>query len=193
MFENVREDLRRSQIGNQGGTVGLMPLLRELFNPGTQAVLVYRLGRWCNGCIAPLRVPLRIMHFVLQYFVAWRVGIYIPVRAEVGPGIVIHNWGGGIVLPCAPIGRNLTIVGGGVVMDYRTRAIGDDVWIGPGTKVIGKIRIGNRVRTGPNSVLQADVPDDMIAYGNPARVIRRMNLGTTPPKPPLTAPVVSRH
>jgi len=71
----------------------------------------------------------------------------------------------------ARIGRGFTIIGGGVQMDYMVPEIGDDVWIAPGTKVIGKVRIGNRVRTGPNSVVQTDVPDDCVVFGNPGRVI----------------------
>jgi len=172
MFENVRRDLRRAVLMNQDP--GRTALLRELFNPGTQAILLYRFGRWADRQVAPLRFALRLLHFPLTYCFAWRAGIYIPIGAEIGPGVVIHTWGGGVFLPCARIGRDLTIIGGGVLMDYDTREIGDEVKIGPGTKVVGKIRIGNRVRTGPNAVIQFDVPDDMIAFGNPARLIRRV-------------------
>jgi len=172
MFENVRRDLRRAVLMNQD--TGRTALLREFFNPGTQAILLYRFGRWADQQIAPLRFMLRLIHFPLTYFFAWRVGIYIPVRADIGPGMVIHTWGGGVFLPCARIGRDFTIVGGGILMDYDTREIGDDVKIGAGTKVVGKIRIGNRVRTGPNAVIQSDVPDDILAFGNPARFIRRV-------------------
>lgn len=171
MFENVRRDLGRSVLANQDS--GRTALLRELFNPGTQAILLYRLGRWADQQIPPLRFILRLLHFPLTYCFAWRAGIYIPIRAEIGPGMLIHTWGGGVFLPCARIGRDLTIIGGGVLMDYDTREIGDEVWIGAGTKVVGKVRIGNRVRTAPNTVIQSDVPDDMIAFGNPARFIRR--------------------
>lgn len=160
-------------MANQGNRPGLAPILRELFNPGTSAILIYRFGYWADHLrIAPLRVALRVLHFVLQYVFAWRAGIFIPVKAEIGPGLVIHTWGGGVFLPRARIGRDVTIVGGGVLFDYLTREIGDEVVIGAGTKGIGKIRIGHRVQTGPNSVLNEDVPDDCIAFGNPARIIR---------------------
>lgn len=171
MFENVRRDLWRAQRANQGQQTGLSPLLRELWNPGTQAILVYRFGFWADHRAPGLRHLLRAIHFLLQYFFAWRVGIFIPVKARIGPGMVIHTWGGGLFLPAAPIGRDLTIIGGGVQMDYDTREIGDEVSFAPGTKGIGKIRIGNRVRTGPNSVVQDDVPDDCVVFGNPGRVI----------------------
>lgn len=178
MFENVREDLRRALSGNQHET-GVLALLRELLNPGTQAVLVYRLGRWIHGLRVPVVRPiLKILFMFLQYVVSWRVGIFIPVTADIGSGLLIHTWGGGIFFGSCPIGRNLTIIGGGVQMDYEMRGIGDEVTIAPGTKMVGKIRIGDRARTGPNSVVQTDVPDDCVVVGNPGRVIG--------PVPPLT-------
>lgn len=171
MFENVREDIRRALSGNQHET-GAAALLRELLNPGTQAVLVYRLGRWIHGVRIPVvRQLLKVFFMLFQYVVSWRVGIFIPVTADIGPGLLIHTWGGGIFFCASPIGRNLTIIGGGVQMDYEMLSIGDDVSIAPGTKIIGKIRIGDRARTGPNSVVQTDVPDDCVVVGNPGRVI----------------------
>jgi serine O-acetyltransferase len=148
--------------------------MRELWSPGTQAILVYRFGHWSDRQVPGVRHALRVLHFVLQYFFSWRVGIHIPVKAKIGPGLVIHTWGGGIFLPRTTIGRDLTIIGGGVQLDYETRVIGEEVWLGPGTKGIGKIRIGNRVRTGPNSVVQDDIPDDCVVFGNPGRVIGPM-------------------
>ena len=171
MFDCVREDLRHACRANQHA-VGVGPLARELFNPGTQAILVYRFGSWVDRLRwAVVRTPLKALHFLLQYFFAWRVGIFIPAKARIGPGFVIHTWGGGIFLPAASIGRNFLIIGGGVQMDYEVPQIGDDVHIAPGTKIVGKITIGHRVRTGPNSVLQTDVPDDCVAFGAPSRVI----------------------
>lgn len=171
MFENVREDLRRALSGNQHAT-GVGAFCRELLNPGTQAILIYRLGKWIDGVRVPgIRHVLKVAFLFLQYFFSWRVGIFIPVKADIGPGFLIHTWGGGIFLPATKIGRNLTIIGGGVQMDYETREIGDDVSIAPGTKTIGKIRIGDRARTGPNTVVQTDIPDDCVAIPPQGRVI----------------------
>ena len=171
MFEYVRADMRRALSGNQHAT-GVAALLRELLNPGTQAVLIYRWGKWIEGIQVPgVRHALKVIFMLVQAAVSWRVGIFIPVKADIGPGLLIHTWGGGIFLPATKIGRNLTIIGGGVQFDYDTREIGDDVNIAPGTKTIGKIRIGHRARTGPNSVVQADVPDDCVVVMPPCRVI----------------------
>jgi serine acetyltransferase len=172
VFENIREDLRCARLANQGNDQGFAALIRECFNPGTQALLSHRFGSWTRSVRVPvLRQLLAALHFVLEYFFAWRVGIYIPVRANIGPGFVIHTWGGGITLPACSIGQHVTIIGGGIQFDYETKSIGEECWFAPGTKFVGKIRIGDRVRTAPNAVVQVDMPDDTLAFGNPARVV----------------------
>ena len=50
--------------------------------------------------------------------------------------------------------------------------IGDNVFIGVGAVVIGKIKIGNNVKIGANSVITKDVPDNCTVIGNPAYIIR---------------------
>jgi serine O-acetyltransferase len=170
MFENVRRDVFRACLKNQGG-YSRGAVVRELFNPGTQAILLYRLGYWLDRVRPrPLRLVLRGLHFLAQYLVSWRVGIFIHPKAEIGPGMVIHTWGGGVFVGRTRVGRDLTVVGGGVLMDFETREIGDEVVIGAGTKIINKVRIGHRVHTGPNTVVQCDVPDDCLVYGNPGRI-----------------------
>jgi serine O-acetyltransferase len=172
VFDNIRRDISRALVANQAGETGVAAVLRESFNPGTQAILTHRFGHWSAGVRVPgVRHLLRAIHFVLQYFFSWRVGIFIPIRAEIGPGLVIHTWGGGVFLPRCRIGCNMTIVGGGVLMDYETREIGDDVVVGAGAKVIGKPRIGNRVRIAPNAVVQVDVPDDCIVVAPASQVL----------------------
>lgn len=46
--------------------------------------------------------------------------------------------------------------------------------IGTGAKLLGAIRIGNRVSIGANAVVLKDVPDDSIAVGVPAVIKSRI-------------------
>lgn len=50
--------------------------------------------------------------------------------------------------------------------------IGDNVWIGGGAIIMPRVTIGNNVVIGAGSVVTKDVPDHVIAYGNPCRVVR---------------------
>jgi acetyltransferase-like isoleucine patch superfamily enzyme len=55
----------------------------------------------------------------------------------------------------------------------RGIALGDNVWLGTGAKVLDGVRIGRDVVVGANAVVSADLPDGAIAAGVPARVLRR--------------------
>lgn len=50
--------------------------------------------------------------------------------------------------------------------------IGDDVWVGGGAIICPGVTIGSRTVIGAGSVVTRDVPDDVVAAGNPCRVIR---------------------
>jgi maltose O-acetyltransferase len=52
--------------------------------------------------------------------------------------------------------------------------IGDDCWIGGGTIICPGVTIGNRCVIGAGSVVTKDIPDDSLAVGNPAKVIRNL-------------------
>jgi maltose O-acetyltransferase len=52
--------------------------------------------------------------------------------------------------------------------------IGDDCWIGGGAIICPGVTIGSRCVIGAGSVVTKNVPDDSLAAGNPARVIRKL-------------------
>jgi maltose O-acetyltransferase len=54
----------------------------------------------------------------------------------------------------------------------RPVTIGTDVWVGGGAMILPGVRIGSRSVIGAGSVVTRDVPDDVLAAGNPCRVIR---------------------
>lgn len=53
-------------------------------------------------------------------------------------------------------------------------AVGDNVWFGGGVQVCPGVRIGSNVIIGAGSVVIHDIPSNVIAAGNPCRVIRRL-------------------
>jgi len=54
----------------------------------------------------------------------------------------------------------------------RGIALGDNVWLGTGAKVLDGIRIGSHTVVGAGAVVAADLPEGAIAAGVPARVLR---------------------
>ncbi len=53
--------------------------------------------------------------------------------------------------------------------------IGDDVWIGGNVTINPGVHIGNNVVIGSGSVITADIPDGVVAAGNPCRILRRIS------------------
>ncbi len=50
--------------------------------------------------------------------------------------------------------------------------VGDDVWFGAGVQVMPGVTIGNNVVIGAGSIVTKDIPDNVIAVGNPCKVLR---------------------
>ena len=122
-------------------------------------------------------------HLLLYYLwrihlkrVSFRYKIYVGLNT-CGPGLRIVHISGGVHLKCIKVGENFTISSGCVVGkkgDNLHRAIiGDNVSLSLGTKVIGKVIIGNNVKSGPNTVIVKDVPSNVAVSGVPAKIIKR--------------------
>lgn len=105
-------------------------------------------------------------------FLSIYLGYTIPPNT-CGPGLRLNHWGTIVISPDARIGArarinvcvNIGLKGG------RAPVIGDDVYIGPGAKIFGEIKVGNRVRIGANAVVNRSFPDDLVIGGVPARIL----------------------
>ena len=82
------------------------------------------------------------------------------------------------------IGPNCSFYTAGHPIDPETRNtgaeyaypihVGDNVWFGGGVTVVPGVTIGNNVTIGAGSVITHDIPDNVVAAGNPCRVIRKI-------------------
>ncbi len=160
MFDHLRDDLR-----NYGGHWGAQ---------GFWVMVVYRFGRWRYD-VRPrwLRKVCSLLYRVMFKGVQIVTGVEFPCEIEIGRGFVIDHFGGIVVSGFARFGdncriRNGVVVGLARVDDPCAPVIGDNVDIGAGAKVLGRIRVGNNVSIGANAVVTRDVPDDCIAVGVPA-------------------------
>ncbi len=154
----------------------------EWNEPSYIVVILYRAARGIRKLprwLFPIKLVLNILIVPFYAFFSILFGISIPRGAEIGPGLRIYHYGTIVINPRAVIGKNFSIHHGctiGVKSSYYDQVIvGDNVTMGAGAKVLGNIRIGNNVTIGANAVVLADVPDNSIAVGIPARIIPKKN------------------
>ncbi len=175
-WPRFKEDFRRYYAVpiNNARSLRYLQLFRT---PGLHAVATYRFARWTLGRSKLTRVFLTPLAVYLQRRMRIKWGIEISHHADIGPGFQVVHYGG-VFLPWDLVaGANLTImhdVTMGVAYGKKqgSPTIGDNVTIGPGAKILGKIRIGNNVRIGPNAVITRNVPDNCVVQLEAPRVIQ---------------------
>lgn len=167
MFEHVREDIRGLTHSKTGILAKLVVLL---FHPGLHAVLLYRAARWFHLHHLP---PLAVL---TSYFSSVLTGSQISARAAIGKGLVIYHPHGISIGETAVIGEYCTLAHGNLIGQLNggddRPVIGNYFVAGTGAKILGRIRIGDRVRVGPNAVVTRSLPDGLTVAGNPARIVR---------------------
>jgi len=121
--------------------------------------------------------PFHYLCRIILHRCGLRYGVSIPYNTCIGPGLYIGH-AGGIVINCnVVIGQDCNVnheVTIGAKYGGKTPGvpvIGDRVYLGPGCKVIGGIRLGNDVAVGANSVVVKSVPDSGVTAGVPAKVL----------------------
>jgi serine O-acetyltransferase len=169
MFDIIRADLEHARVVN-GQPPGWLSLwVKTPLHPGAIAVMTYRFSAWTRRLRVPiLRPALLVAALILRRIVELVTGVEISPRAEIGPGLVVHTTHG-VFIAETRIGCNC-VVQHGVAITHGVRAVGDNVYFGPGAKVIGRAAIGNNVRVVANSVVMTDVADNLTVVGVPARI-----------------------
>ena len=121
------------------------------------------------------------IYHALLLMVGEKHGIEIDYPVQIGKGLFIAHPYGITVNDKVVIGQNCNIHKG-VTIGQENRGlrkgaptIGNNVWIGVNSTVVGSIHIGNDVLIAPNTYLNSDVPDHSIVIGNPAKIISRNN------------------
>ena len=124
-----------------------------------------------------LTLPLYWLARVILRHYSYKFGIFIPFDTHIGVGFYIGHCGDIHFNGCAQVGSNCNI-SQGVTLGQANRGknkgypiVGDGVYIGPGAKLVGAVRVGNNVAIGANCVVTKDVPDNAVVVGVPGRVI----------------------
>lgn len=174
-YSRVKEILKYD-LYRYGGKITINALIKTLFTPGFRFTFFLRL------CFEYRKIFVvnKILRFFLRMY-SHRYGIQIPYNTEIGKGLYIGHFGNIIVNNAAKIGDNCNI-NQGVTIGQTNRGnrmgapnIGNNVWIGANSVIVGKIIIGNNVLIAPLSYVNVDIPNDSIAIGNPLRIISKSN------------------
>ena len=124
-----------------------------------------------------IRLPLRLLAWLMRRRYIFKFGIAIPYDAPIGPGLYIGHFGSIILNANVRIGRDCTLMQDVTIgvancgPHQGVPTIGDGVFLGPGAKIFGNIRIGNDAAIGANAVVNRDVPDHAVVVGAPARIV----------------------
>lgn len=166
-WDLIKSDYKKVRHSTSMGSV----MSALIFNESFKRILIFRLFQHFRKNI--LLYPL---FFVLNKLASSHYGVYIDDRSRIGKGLNIVHCFSIIITDCI-IGDNVTIMQQTTIGKSRggNRAgspmIGNNVFIGAGAKIIGRVRIGNNVAIGANAVVTKDVPDGCVVAGVPARII----------------------
>jgi serine O-acetyltransferase len=157
---------------------GRSPVATVLLTQGFWASCVYRSSHAISEGLpaGALRSLAKMVAAVLQKWVEILTGICIPRDCILGGGLYLPTFGP-IILGWGPIGENCTIeqsVTLGVAGRGEERGrpiIGNRVFIGAGSLVVGKITVGDDACIFPGSVVTRSVPARAVVMGYPAKVV----------------------
>lgn len=142
-----------------------------LFYKGFHALQAYRVANWLWE---KNRRPLALF---LQNHISTAFSIDIHPAAKLGKGIMLDHGTGIVIGETAVVDDNVSIMqsvtlgGTGKESGDRHPKIRQGVLIGPGSKILGNIEIGEGCHVSAGSVVLKDVPAHKVVAGVPAKII----------------------
>ncbi len=124
------------------------------------------------------RAKTRIMKDIYFNRLQKKYSMWISPECKIGQNVRFMHLDGVTIGSGAIIGDNCTIYHQVTIGKEKEKfpVIGEDVTIYAGAKIIGDVKIGNGAVIGANAVVLQDVPDNCVAVGIPARIIKRKDM-----------------
>jgi serine O-acetyltransferase len=112
-----------------------------------------------------------------KIFIRLLFGCQIGIGTKLGKKVTLGYGGLGTVIhDRAEIGDNVSIGNcvtiGGTSKKHQVPVIGENAIISTGAKILGPVTIGRNCVIGANAVVLDNVPDNCVAVGVPAKVIK---------------------
>ncbi|WP_315113910.1 serine acetyltransferase [Clostridium intestinale] len=110
-----------------------------------------------------------------------KTGIEIPYTAKIGIGFYMVHAYNITINSKAIIGNNVTMYKGATIGNQKrgikkgAPTIGNNVYIGLNSTIVGKVTIGDNVLIAPNSYVNIDIPSNSIVIGNPCVIYKKDN------------------
>jgi serine O-acetyltransferase len=172
-MEKFSDDIARYRARGYNG--------KELWlNPAIWAIWSYRLSNWLYTSKPSLllRIPLKLISYCAVKFCEVFMEMCIDPQATIGGGLYIGHIGGVHINPGAVLGRNCDLahrvtIGASAMGRQGSPTLGDDVYIGTGATLIGKIKIGRGAKIAANTLVMTNIPEGATVMGVPGRVIMR--------------------
>lgn len=111
--------------------------------------------------------------------------IEISRKCEIGKGLYIGHPYGITINPATKIGCNCNIHKGVTIGQENrgkregTPVIGNEVWIGINSTIVGNITIGDDVLIAANTFVNCDIPSHSIVFGNPCIIKTKPDCNVT--------------
>ena len=145
----------------------------------TWPIICYRYQNWVH---VKVKIPifrqlLSVMGYLAKNIVIMCTGVTISERATIGRGFYIAHLGNIVISHHTQIGdfcsmhQGVTCGGAGRGDDYGGPIIGNNVYVGAGAKIIGKLFVADNAMIGANSVVIKNVKENETVGGIPARHI----------------------
>jgi serine O-acetyltransferase len=164
----IKQDLsyKRMFLKQQGFATSR---LRVFMSDGTSANVLYRVTSWL------IDIRLSPIAFICQVLNKWLNGCVIGAGTRFGKGLILMHPVGVVINSKVIAGEQVVIESGVVIGDEKGKApaLGNNVFIGAGAKLVGGIIIGDNVKIGANAVVVSDVRSNTTVVGIPAREITK--------------------
>ncbi len=170
IFKTIIEDIKVVRQ-NDPAAKSLFEVL--ICHTPLHAILLYRFFHFLHE----LRIP--ILPRFLSQLNRFLTGIEIHPGARIGRGFFIDHGMGIVIGETAEIGdycqmfHNVTLGGTGKHKGKRHPTLGNNVYLGMGSTLLGPLKVGNNVKIGAHTfVMMRDIPDNCTVVGQEPRIVK---------------------